>query len=316
MSAAELLHIAEIDARQLYRLEGYSSTHAYCVEKLHFSDDEAFKRIQVAREARRFPQLFEELELGRLHPTAVRLLAPHLDEDNVVELIAASIHKRSADIEQFLARRFPLSKSPVPPTKIRAIPSRPIGLAPGQVETPSLLQPEEPPPARPAPPTLPPPQRFLIQVTVDKETHDLLRYVQALLGHAVPSGDVPQVLHRALAAYAVQLEKRKFGVGRKPATKRSARGRNVPADVKRAVWERDRGQCTFVSSAGHRCGSRKLIEFDHVDPVALGGKSTVERVRLRCRAHNQYEAERVFGSQFMQEKREEAKMAGEARAPG
>ena len=38
-------------------------------------------------------------------------------------------------------------------------------------------------------------------------------------------------------------------------------------------------------------------------------------VRLRCRSHNQFEAERTFGAGFMNEKREEARRAvAEARA--
>ena len=47
-----------------------------------------------------------------------------------------------------------------------------------------------------------------------------------------------------------------------------------------------------------------LLEFDHVDPVARGGKATVEGIRLLCRAHNQFEAERVFGVGFMEERRQ------------
>jgi hypothetical protein len=46
-----------------------------------------------------------------------------------------------------------------------------------------------------------------------------------------------------------------------------------------------------------------------VHPVARGGKATIENTRLRCRAHNQYEAERTYGAGFMREKRE----AGRAR---
>ena len=41
----------------------------------------------------------------------------------------------------------------------------------------------------------------------------------------------------------------------------------------------------------------------------------MERVRLRCRAHNQYAAECTFGAEFMRHKREEARRArAEARA--
>jgi hypothetical protein len=77
--------------------------------------------------------------------------------------------------------------------------------------------------------------------------------------------------------------------------------------VRRTVWERDRGQCTFVGDTGHRCGARTRLEFDHAEPVARGGRATVETIRLRCRAHNQYEAERVFGAGFMRAKQAEAR---------
>jgi hypothetical protein len=51
------------------------------------------------------------------------------------------------------------------------------------------------------------------------------------------------------------------------------------------------------------------LEYDHIDPVARGGQATVAGIRLRCRAHNQYAAERTFGTAFMQHKREQARRA-------
>jgi hypothetical protein len=62
-----------------------------------------------------------------------------------------------------------------------------------------------------------------------------------------------------------------------------------------------------VGSGGHQCGSDRFLEFDHIVPVARGGKSTVDNIRLRCQAHNQYEAERIFGTEFMKDKREKAR---------
>ena len=64
-----------------------------------------------------------------------------------------------------------------------------------------------------------------------------------------------------------------------------------------------------MSANGAHCKARRFLEFDHVDPVARGGKATVDRMRLRCRAHNQYEAERTFGAVFMRRKRQEARVA-------
>jgi hypothetical protein len=160
------------------------------------------------------------------------------------------------------------------------------------------------------------PERFGLQVTIGQETHDKLRYAQALLGHAVPTGDLAEVLDRALDALVTQLERQRFAKTSRPGRQRSSTDpRHVPASVKRAVWERDGGKCTFVAEDGDRCDSPRFLEFDHVDPVACGGEATVEGIRLRCRAHNQYEAECAFGPGFMAAKREAAKLAAaEARA--
>jgi hypothetical protein len=62
-------------------------------------------------------------------------------------------------------------------------------------------------------------------------------------------------------------------------------------------------------ATGHRCVATKRIEFDHLLEVARGGEATVEGLRLRCRAHNQYQAERTFGTEFMRRKRVEAEEA-------
>jgi hypothetical protein len=46
------------------------------------------------------------------------------------------------------------------------------------------------------------------------------------------------------------------------------------------------------------------LEFDHIQPLALGGTTTPENLRLLCRAHNQFEAERVLGKDHVAKKRE------------
>jgi hypothetical protein len=63
-----------------------------------------------------------------------------------------------------------------------------------------------------------------------------------LLGHAVPSGEVAEVLDRALDALIGQLERRKFAATSRPRPRQKRTGsnpRHVPAEVRRAVWQRD-----------------------------------------------------------------------------
>jgi hypothetical protein len=90
--------------------------------------------------------------------------------------------------------------------------------------------------------------------------------------------------------------------------------RHIPAAVKRAVRERDQDQCTFRSESGQRCPARARLEFDHIEPVARGGVATVDGMRLRCRAHNQYDEDCTFGAGFMARKRERAREEAAAAA--
>ena len=131
---------------------------------------------------------------------------------------------------------------------------------------------------------------------------DKLREAQDLLGHAVPSGKVADVIERALDALLVQLKKRKFRTTDVPKAPRGAANpRTIPAHVIRAVHRRDGDRCSWKEN-GRRCPNTKRLEFDHIVPVARGGKSTVSNLRTLCGAHNRAAAEEIFGLEFMKER--------------
>ena len=321
-TAVLLAHIAEFDARRLYLPAGYPSMYAYCVENLGLSEDSALKRIQAARVAREFPAILPALADGRVHLSAVLLLAPHLGPENAGDLLAAAAHRTKAQVAALLAERFPRSELlpmvvalPAGTARDQHAPGH-VGdtcppattttcggeLAPGPVASRAKLAPVAP-------------ERYALQVTIGRDTYEKLRHAEALLSHAIPAGDLAAVLDRLIDLGVAQLEKRRFCAARRPRPRRrrgSANPRHIPAHVKRVVWERDGGQCTYVSAAGHRCAARRFLQFDHVDPVARGGQATVAGLRLRCRAHNQFEAERTFGAGFMSAKRAGARRTAAA----
>ncbi|HEX5133136.1 MAG TPA: HNH endonuclease [Candidatus Krumholzibacteria bacterium] len=74
------------------------------------------------------------------------------------------------------------------------------------------------------------------------------------------------------------------------------RRRYIPAHIRDHVVTRDNGRCTFVGPDGHRCGSAYVLQVDHITPVARGGASTPDNLRLLCAYHNRLEAERIMGS--------------------
>jgi 5-methylcytosine-specific restriction endonuclease McrA len=321
-------HIAEFDARRLWAPAGFPSMHEYCVRELRLSDQATFKRIRAARLARRFPRVMTMLEDGRLHLSGVVVLNKHVTESNADELLEAATHKTRDEIEALIAARFP---RPDVPTRVRALPAPTpaenaapaLALSPGTVDAmPVTSAAVLPPPIASAahvavsPPRVTPlaPQRFALQVTIAQETRDKLRRAQELLGFAVGPNEVAEVLDRALDALLERLEKRRGATHVRPVAPRAGDDpRHVPAHVQRAVWQRDGGQCTYTNESGQRCGARVGLELDHIVPIARGGGSTLDNLRLLCRAHNRLAAEAEFGAAFMAARIE---MAREGRVAG
>ncbi len=77
--------------------------------------------------------------------------------------------------------------------------------------------------------------------------------------------------------------------GSAQAPHRARRSRYIPAAVRREVWRRDRGCCSYVDPhSGRRCGSRFLLQLDHIVPFALGGSAEPGNLRVRCAAHHRF----------------------------
>src|SRR5262249_18892499 len=271
--------IAEADRRYSYRAHGYDSLAGYLVDNLGMSEDMVYKRIGAARAARDYPAIFPAVAEGRLHLTAILMLRPRLTRDNATELLAAAFGRSREQVELLIAERFPKADVPTTLMPIAASPLEPQSDASTFDMTPesstqsventqSSLAPERVAPESSVPTSVavvpPTPQRrvaplsvgrYELRLTISQELHDKLRHAQELLSHSVPSGDIPQLLERAIDELIAKQEKRQLAVTERPRGSRrsSHRPRHIAAEVKREVRKRDGGRCTFVSQDGHRC---------------------------------------------------------------
>ena len=134
---------------------------------LHLSEGSAYNRIETARAARRYPKVLDALERGDLTLTAVRLLAPHLTPANHGEVLAAARHRTKQGIQELIAS---VNPRPAAATIIRRV-----------ADTRGVVTPLAP-------------DRYMLQVTLSRETHEKLRRAQALARHTLPSGDVGSIL--------------------------------------------------------------------------------------------------------------------------
>ena len=343
LEAELLVHLGEIDERRLYLDRAFSSMFGFCVAELGFSEGAAYNRIFVARAARRFPALITAVRSGRVHVTALRLLAPHLTGDNHAELVARAAGRTREQVAALVAC---LAPRPAPAAELRKLPG-PRAPAVSAAPAPSLAaqvpsqvtQRARPAAQSPAPPPVVPMARdtYRLQLAISSGFREEIREAQALLRHRVPDGDLAAIFRAALARLVAGVKKERFAVGRQAraspgavappgagaratavapaesvaaAEARTSAGpqtetvsRHVPDALKRAVYERDGGRCTFVSEEGRRCDERGSLELDHLDGFARVRRHSLDGLRLLCRAHNQHAADQTYGRAFMDAKR-------------
>jgi 5-methylcytosine-specific restriction endonuclease McrA len=296
---------------------------AYCTERLHLSEAEAYLRIAAARASREHPVLLTMLADGRLHLTAMAKLAPHLTLENRAALLDRAVHRSKREIEELVAELVP---RPDAPALMRKLPSarrptlqlRPDGVAvvdaecgvaglqavrseprPDRVVTPPELRPDAVATVEPLSPA-----RYRVQFTASAQLHDKLERLRALMRSKVPDGDLAAIIEEAVTEKLERLEARRFAkIKDSPSARRdslSARDtspstRHVPAAVRRAVYARDGGRCRYEDGHGRRCTAREGLELHHRRPFGFGGDHSVHNIALACRAHNRYLAEVDYG---------------------
>ena len=144
------------------------------------------------------------------------------------------------------------------------------------------------------------PGRYRVQFTASAELRDKLERLQALMRSSVPDGDLGAIVEQAVTEKLQRLEARRFARTQAPRktlsqSQTSPTTRQIPAAVKRAVYERDGGRCRYEDERGRRCPARQGLEFHHRRPFGQGGDHSVANIALACGCHNRYLAEVDYG---------------------
>jgi len=249
-----IAHIGEVDARRLFAREATPSMFAWCTERLHLSEHEAFLRIAVARASRRYPVLLEMLRDGRLHLSGIARLAPHLTPDNLEAVLKRATHKSKREIEELIAELAPrpeaasvVRRVSEPGTKqsqapaAQLVPERVAGgpaeigveaapscggdsgagaaNAPARLLVPERVPDQVAPALRAGPVALVEPvapARFRVHVTVSAELRDKLERLKALMRSSVPDGDLARLIDVAVSEKLERLEAKRYAKTARP----------------------------------------------------------------------------------------------------
>lgn len=312
-----LEHLGEFDRRRAHEPKSFTSLFVYCTKRLGLSEAEAYLRIRAARVVRDHPEAMSMLASGKIHLSSLARLSPHLTADNAASLLARARSRTRREVER-IALEF---ESGAPKADIvRALPPPPSspavlpGIASAKSQPvfdslehhPQSIGPPPPSGDSPSESVVPACRRLVrISFTATEELLAGIERARALLRHKHPDGRLEHIIGDAIDSLLDtrdpqrRLERQVAGgrpASRRGRSKNRGASRLVPQDVRDEVWSRDAGRCVFVSVDGRRCDATEWLEFDHIRPWALGGRSDdPANIRLLCRAHNQLAARRIFG---------------------
>lgn len=295
-TTTEILHLlAEIENRRLYS-KSHPSLFEYCVTVLKYSAAAAQRRIDSMRAMKLIPELEQNLMTGALNLSSISQAQSFFRQEAKVgkiysipqkkDVLEKLKNKSSKECVQELIRISPQS---VPQEKRRELT----------------------------------PEKTELKIVLNKDLVSKLDKIKALMSHQNPNMTDLELIE-AMAVLVLEkidpCEKAKRAELRKQKASQEAekneikktdrvvenekhqlppsevKSRYIPAVLKTQVYMRDLGKCTYPN-----CNSRRFLEYDHIQPLALGGETNLENLRLLCRTHNQRLAIDHFGLQKMQQ---------------
>ena len=293
-TAAVLELLAEIDSRKLYLKEGYSSMYSYLTTELSYSEGAAQRRIECARALNITPEAKELLNKGDISLTTLSMVSREITKKNNTEIIKDISGKNKKEVEQILFKDKPAgskTKESITTIKVKAEEEAPAPLFStplfdstnqgfenhhrhdGKVEA-----------------------RLKLSFSVPEETQELIDEARQALSGKLPKGaSLEDLFVAGLESILNEHKKKAKALGTGKSRKPKKRTRHIPNDIRKAVLERDKYQCTYVGENGKACCSKWNIEVDHIVNFAEGGEHTMENLRVLCRPHNQLLAEQKFG---------------------
>ena len=320
LTLSVIVHLCEIDRRQLYLKRGYSSLFDNCTAGLGYSTGAAWRRVEAARCIGQFPDIHALLESNAVNLSTLGQVARLLTAENKDALLARIRGKSQREVEAIAAEYEP--KRAIPRDKVRTIvvrvpaPSTSAGSnfrngnkpeASAQPELqPAPHQSHDTAPAEPLAGAALLERRAVVQFSASETVMRKLDHVRSIASHRLAGNATFEEIMEFLADYFTEREDPAARHERREARKHTAKRvekaaqqrdpRQIPAQVRDRVFVRDKYQCTYVSDAGKRCESRHVLQVDHIRPVARGGASAPDNLRVLCAYHNRLESERLMGA--------------------
>jgi hypothetical protein len=296
-TAVVIRHFQEISNRKLYLDRGFSSLFEMATKHFGYCAASAMRRINSMKLIRDLPEVEAKIETGELSLTAAANVQSFFQAEakerkglsfaSKIELVDACLGKSTREVEKELSRRSPTND-----------------------KRESIRHTAE--------------DRLRLSCSISEELYEKLEHLKNLMSHADAKMSTENLLSRLAEIALDRLDPfrkaeraRKRNVAgqtdavRQPQTIDDSkeephqlftealpaqetvslkRSRYVTAENTRDVWAKnDSNGCEFVDeTTGRRCGSKHLLQKDHVDLFSHGGSNDAANLRILCAQHNQW----------------------------
>ena len=300
-----LEHLSEIQSRKLYLQKGFSSLFEYTVKELGYSEGSAYRRIKAMKLCKEVPETKSKIKTGNLNLTTASQIQTFFEKQDKKSKKENSSHLLcSVSSQRRIGASFRNS------TQLNNQKQELIKRVEGrsQKETERLLSEIDPMISREKVRSLGGGQTE-IKLVINLDDLKKAETLKNLLSHKNPN-----MSYTELFSLLVQMGIDKYDYSKKTTLKTKPKQKSVPElknvnkhkhklnkkpskqttryipkEVKKYIWQRDNGRCSYIcSETKRRCTSKHLIQIDHIHPYALGGSSKPQNLRLLCASHNQY----------------------------
>lgn len=289
-----LHHLREVERRQLFAKIGYSSLFEYAVKELLYSEGSAQRRIssmRLLRSLEHSPSLSVNTARNEVAPLRAGATAPSIIE---AKIQAGTLALSTLSQAQSFFRQEKITE----PQKKIALLEKLEGQSTRAVEKILAGESAHPESARRESLRAINAELHQLSITLDSTLLEKINELKTLLSNRNSTMSIKDIFEFAvdesLKRYRMKAPKVGSETSLPPAP--AVKSRYIPIEIKRRVWARDGGCCTYIHpQSGNKCLSRHRVEFDHIKAFAQGGETIVENLRLRCAAHNRLAAIQSFG---------------------
>ena len=282
LTFAVIEHLAEIQNRRLFADLGYSSLFAYCTKHLGYCESEAYYRINAMKLTKSVPMAKALIKTGQLTIANASQVYSTLKKIEQFEKLGTleKSDNPSVDFKQ-LEKKLPAQLARQLIIEVCGKSKREAEvILNGHNQSAKIKK---------------------IKIEIDNTTYQNFEKYREGNG-CFSDEEIIKQLFKLLDIKKNDSDKENIiGPNIKTVKVTSVKkSRYIPTLLKLTIKNRAGNCCEYISPLSHnRCIEKRNLEFDHIQPFAKGGSSSIQNLRLLCKTHNQRMSILEFGQKKM-----------------